>query len=36
VNAVAQERPAQEDVIQVRDLVNRFGTQAVHEHLVQK
>nr|WP_250901525.1 MULTISPECIES: ATP-binding cassette domain-containing protein [unclassified Dyella] len=33
VNAVAQQAAAQEDVIQVRDLVNRFGAQAVHEHL---
>jgi len=32
VNAIAQAQP-QDDVIQVRDLVNRFGTQTVHEHL---
>src|SRR5262249_39845427 len=33
VNAVAQEQAAPEEVIKVRDLVNRFGAQAVHEHL---
>jgi phospholipid/cholesterol/gamma-HCH transport system ATP-binding protein len=33
VNAVAAAKPAVEAVIQVRDLTNRFGAQAVHEHL---
>ena len=33
MNAVPAERPATEAIIQVRDLVNRFGAQAVHEHL---
>ena len=33
MNAVPAERPATESIIQVRDLVNRFGAQAVHEHL---
>jgi phospholipid/cholesterol/gamma-HCH transport system ATP-binding protein len=32
VNAVPKPSP-QDDVIQVRNLVNRFGTQTVHEHL---
>jgi phospholipid/cholesterol/gamma-HCH transport system ATP-binding protein len=32
VNAVPNPKP-QDDVIQVRNLVNRFGTQTVHEHL---
>jgi len=32
VNAMANPLP-EEDVIQVRNLVNRFGTQTVHEHL---
>lgn len=32
MNAVPQPSP-QEDVIQVRNLVNRFGAQTVHEHL---
>ena len=32
MNAIAKPQP-QDDVIQVRDLVNRFGTQTVHEHL---
>lgn len=32
MNAIAKPQP-QDDVIQVRDLVNRFGSQAVHEHL---
>ena len=33
MNAVPAERPVTESIIQVRDLVNRFGAQAVHEHL---
>ncbi|MFC4764063.1 ABC transporter ATP-binding protein [Dyella koreensis] len=33
MNAVIADKPATEDVIQVRDLTNRFGSQAVHEHL---
>ena len=33
MSASLHEPPAPEAVIQVRDLVNRFGTQAVHEHL---
>ena len=33
MNAVPAERPVTEAIIQVRDLVNRFGAQAVHEHL---
>lgn len=32
MNAIAKPQP-QDDVIQVRDLVNRFGAQTVHEHL---
>ena len=32
MNAITKPQP-QDDVIQVRDLVNRFGSQAVHEHL---
>ncbi|HET6552511.1 MAG TPA: ABC transporter ATP-binding protein [Dyella sp.] len=32
MNAVAKPQP-QDEVIQVRNLVNRFGAQAVHEHL---
>jgi phospholipid/cholesterol/gamma-HCH transport system ATP-binding protein len=32
VNAIAKPQ-TQDDVIQVRDLVNRFGAQTVHEHL---
>jgi phospholipid/cholesterol/gamma-HCH transport system ATP-binding protein len=33
VNAVAASKPVPETLIEVRDLVNRFGDQVVHEHL---
>jgi phospholipid/cholesterol/gamma-HCH transport system ATP-binding protein len=33
VSAAIETRPAREALIQVRDLVNRFGAQVVHEHL---
>lgn len=33
MSAVPAEAPVTEDVIQVRDLTNRFGSQTVHEHL---
>ncbi|SFS07746.1 phospholipid/cholesterol/gamma-HCH transport system ATP-binding protein [Dyella sp. OK004] len=33
MNAMPAAAPADDDVIQVRDLTNRFGSQIVHEHL---